>query len=62
MPQETDVVVTINIPNLDGQGDSEAEGGERVRKLVEEGKRVNDEVVQSLCVQDWGLFGPGGEG
>lgn len=39
---ETDLVITVNVPEEEGAGDA---------------KLVRDEVIKSLQVVDWGLFG-----
>lgn len=39
----------------------ENEGEDGLGKLVEAGRRMRDEVVGSVCVRDWELFGGGGK-
>ncbi|KAL8757858.1 MAG: hypothetical protein Q9184_004099 [Pyrenodesmia sp. 2 TL-2023] len=61
VPQSTDIVVTINIPHIQGEqepsdGAVNFEGG-KYGSLVEEGVRVRDELWRTLEVKDWGLFG-----
>ena len=66
------MVITVNIPHVEGESldfTSSTEGpvdggaandGEEsgsFERLIEVGKRMRDEVVQSLRVKDWGLFG-----
>lgn len=75
MPQSTDIIVTVNIPHVPGEslaltqptdagnamgGDGGREEGEDgYGRLVEAGRKMRDEVLGSVCVRDWGLFGPG---
>lgn len=40
--------------------DGGRDGGEDgYGRLVEAGRRMRDEVVESVCVRNWGLFGVG---
>ncbi|KAL8989491.1 MAG: hypothetical protein Q9177_001630 [Variospora cf. flavescens] len=63
--QSTDIVVTVNIPHIPGQQEplnanvNFEEGN--FGSLVEEGMRIRDEILKSLEVKDWGLFGPAEE-
>lgn len=66
--QMTDVLVVLNVPHVPGGPEAVArEAGEEVDfskclwgSAVEEGKEVLGEVLKSLEIRDWGLFGPGG--
>ncbi|KAL8655315.1 MAG: hypothetical protein Q9210_000946 [Variospora velana] len=61
LPQSTDIVVTVNIPHIPGQQEplyanvNFEEGN--FGSLVEKGMRIRDEILKSLEVKDWGLFG-----
>lgn len=64
--QMTDVVVTLNLPNIPGAQELVSEG-ENVNfeegtfsATIQQGQEVLNEVLKSLEVKDWGLFGPGG--
>jgi len=75
VPQSTDIVITVNIPHVPGESlaparstpagnamdeDGGRDGGEDgYGRLVEAGRRMRDEVVESVCVRNWGLFGVG---
>ncbi len=75
VPQSTDIVITVNIPHIPGESlaparstpagnpmneDGGRDGGEDgYGRLVEAGRRMRDEVVESVCVRNWGLFGVG---
>ena len=66
----TDVLVSLNVPHVPEAPEAAAageEGGEeadfesgKFGTAVEEGKEVLGEVLKTLKVRDWGLFGPGG--
>ncbi|KAL9607965.1 MAG: hypothetical protein Q9167_007176 [Letrouitia subvulpina] len=61
-PQSTDVVVTINIPHIPGEQEPldqvNFEQGQ-MGSLVAEGVRFQDEIMNTLQINDWGLFGGG---
>ncbi|KAI9738194.1 MAG: hypothetical protein M1834_008692 [Cirrosporium novae-zelandiae] len=60
IPQETDVLVTVNLPYMPGEfeeGDVDVEGGRIGGRILEDGKAIMEVVVRSLEVRDWGLFG-----
>lgn len=59
VPQATDILVTVNIPH----NPAEQEPHEQVDfeqgqmgSLVEEGRRVQDEIRRTLKIHDWELF------
>ena len=61
----TDVVVTLNMPNIPGsqelvtQGeDVDFDSGEFGNGITQ-GRVLMDKVLNSLEVKDWSLFGPG---
>ena len=60
------MVITLNIPKVPGEGEGSDEETDfengRFGKVVEEGKRIVEEVWKTLQVKDWGLFGEGKEG
>ncbi|KAL8997073.1 MAG: hypothetical protein Q9169_003563 [Polycauliona sp. 2 TL-2023] len=62
--QSTDIVVTVNIPHITGHqeptdGEMSFDEG-KFGSLVDEGVKIRNEVLRSLEVRDWGLFGGGG--
>ena len=65
--QTTDMVVSLNVPHVPGSVEAAAEeGGEEVDfesgkygSAVEEGREALSEVLRTLKVKDWGLFGSG---
>ena len=64
--QMTDVVVTLNMPNIPvsqelvSAGEDVDFGQGMFGAAVAQGHEVLSEVLQSLEIKDWGLFGPGG--
>ena len=66
---QTDLLVVVNVPCVDGDGGDGDEGevvdfeGGVFGRRMEEGKGVMEGVVGGLRVVDWGLFGDeGGSG
>ncbi|KAK5135051.1 hypothetical protein LTR08_005711 [Meristemomyces frigidus] len=60
--QKTDLIVAINVPHVEGSYDESGvdfEGGE-LGVLMGKAGGMRDEVVRTLEVRDWGLFGEGG--
>ncbi|KAL8740834.1 MAG: hypothetical protein Q9190_006500 [Brigantiaea leucoxantha] len=64
VPQLTDLVITINIPHIPGHQESnepvDFEQGQ-LGSLVEDGRRIRDEIWRTLEIKDWGLFDVGDE-
>ncbi|KAG8529234.1 uncharacterized protein KY384_005869 [Bacidia gigantensis] len=65
--QMTDVTVALNVPCTPGGPEAammEVEDVDFERgkygSVVEEGKEVLGDILRSLEVKDWGMFGPGG--
>ncbi|KAL8829912.1 MAG: hypothetical protein Q9191_001732 [Dirinaria sp. TL-2023a] len=73
--KSTDLVITINLPNIPAESDTEVVSvasftlsGEESREsvdfenghfssFVEEGMKVRDEILRTLRIEDWSLFG-----
>ena len=57
--QGTDLVVAINVPHIKGSYDEtgfDFEAG-KMGDLMDEALRMRDEVLRTIEVKDWGLFG-----
>jgi len=52
--QDTDIMVTINIPHYKAEYEK-AEPGEET-KLMKESKAIREKVLQTFEVKEWGLF------
>ncbi|KAI9852538.1 MAG: hypothetical protein M1838_000406 [Thelocarpon superellum] len=55
--QATDVVVTINVPNVPGNTDDVDIGAGRLGPLLEEALLMRNRVLETLDIRDWDLFG-----
>ncbi|KAK1820817.1 hypothetical protein LTR12_004687 [Friedmanniomyces endolithicus] len=56
--QKTDILVSVSVPHVAGEyeaGEVDLEEG-RLGRLLEEGVRIREKVMESLEVRDWGLF------
>ena len=58
VPQATDIAVMLNIPKMPGGDDEEV----RIRNgklgtAVDEGRRIVEEVWNTMEIKNWGLFG-----
>lgn len=56
--QNTDIVITVNVPHIANQYDGSEVDLERGRygPLLEMGLRVREKLLESFEVGDWGLF------
>lgn len=57
--QQTDIVVTINVPHVPGEyrkEDVDLENGRR-GPLMEDAMNVRQKILETFEVKDWGLFG-----
>lgn len=53
--QETDIMVTINIPHYAGEYvRAQEEGGQT--QLMKDSKAVKEKILESFEIKDWGLF------
>ena len=62
----TDLEVILNLPNIPGVHELVREGEEvdfadtKYGSVVTDGVAILNNVLESLEIKDWGLFGPGG--
>lgn len=57
--QETDILVTVNVPHVKGQfeeGSVDLEHG-KMGPLLEQAAKWRQRVLETLEVKEWGLFG-----
>jgi hypothetical protein len=57
--QKTDILVTINVPHVEGEyeaGSVDLEHG-RQGSLIEKAGRYRERVLETFEVREWGLFG-----
>lgn len=63
MDQETDLVITINVPHIpgsyakDGIDHSKGKNGQ----LLDDAVRYRDRILETLDIRDWALFVQGDE-
>ena len=57
--ESTDLMITINIPHVQGQYEPHEISMEdgRTGGLINEGQKIRDQVISSFQIKDWGLFG-----
>lgn len=56
--QKTDILLVVNVPHIPGEYDKDgidlAAG--KLGKLIEDGIRIRERIVESFEVKDYGLF------
>jgi hypothetical protein len=54
--QETDLLITINVPHYAGEYVKAGEGENGITQLMRDGEVVKNKLVESFDVKDFGLF------
>lgn len=56
--QKTDILLVVNVPHIPGEYDKESINldNQKVGKLIEDGIKVRQRIVETFEVKDYGLF------
>jgi hypothetical protein len=54
--QDTDIIVTVNIPHYAGEYEKPKEGEGDVTQLMKDSEAVKSRILESFNIKDWGLF------
>lgn len=52
--QETDLMISVNIPHYSGEYEKPKEGD--VTQLMKDSEKVKDRILETFEIKDWGLF------
>jgi hypothetical protein len=54
--QQTDIMVTVNIPHYAGEYEKPKEGEGDVTPLMKGSEAIKNRILESFNIKDWGLF------
>ena len=57
--QNTDILITINVPHVKGEYDPREinlEDG-RTGAMINDAQKIRDQIIATFQIKDWGLFG-----
>lgn len=54
--QETDLMVSVNIPHYTGEYEKPKEGEGELTQLMKDSEKIRERICETFEVKDWGLF------
>lgn len=54
--QDTDLMISVNIPHYSGEYEKPKEGDGEVTQLMKESEKIKDRILESFEIKEWGLF------
>ncbi|XPS91459.1 hypothetical protein M3J09_000877 [Ascochyta lentis] len=54
--QDTDLMISVNIPHYSGEYEKPKEGEGEVTQLMKDSEKIKDRILESFEIKEWGLF------